>query len=411
MLSDEVIEKVSQRLVERMQKGNEYVLKKIGESVKKVGTLTETSIHELEQILKYGGDYEKIAKKLAEITDLNVKDIYKIFEEVAKNDYQFAEQFYNYRDIKYIPYDKNLALQEQVRSIAKITANQYRKLVKNSALGFGVTNDKGKFIFKGLRKAYNDMIDEAILNVSQGKETFDEAMYRKLKELGESGLKVQYESGRTMRIDSAIAMNMRDGLRQLHNETQQRFGKEFDSDGVEISVHLNPAPDHMFVQGHQFSNEEFEKFQTDQDCYSYDGTFYPAESEETGHDRRSIGQYNCYHYIFSIILGVSEQEYTNEQLQEIIDKNNEGFDFEGKHYTNYEGLQLQRKIELELRKAKDNQILGRASGNKELISKSQERITMLTSKYHELNKASGLPSAIDRARVSGYKRISKKKLQ
>jgi len=411
MLSDEVIEKVSQRLVERMQKGNEYVLKKIGESVKKVGTLTETNIHELEQILKYGGDYEKIAKKLAEITNLNVKDIYKIFEEVAKNDYQFAEQFYNYRDIKYIPYDENLALQEQVRSIAKITANQYKKLVKNSALGFGVTNDKGKFIFKGLRKTYNDIIDEAILNVSQGKETFDEAMYRKLKELGESGLKVQYESGRTMRIDSAIAMNMRDGLRQLHNETQQQFGKEFDSDGVEISVHLNPAPDHMFVQGHQFSNKEFEKFQTDQDCYSYDGTFYPAESEETGHDRRSIGQYNCYHYIFSIVLGVSEQEYTNEQLQEIIAKNNKGFDFEGKHYTNYEGLQLQRKIELELRKAKDNQILGRASGNKELISKSQERITMLTSKYHKLNKASGLPSAIDRARVSGYKRISKKKLQ
>lgn len=411
MLSDEVIEKVSKRLVERMQKGNEYILNKIGKSVKKIGTLNETSIHELEQILKYGGDYEKIVKKLAEITNLNVKDIYKIFEEVAKSDYRFAKQFYDYRNIKYIPYEENLALQEQVRAIASITANQYRKLVSSSVLGYGFTDDKGKFVFKGLRKAYNDIIDEAILNVSQGKETFQEAMYRTLNELGNSGLRVKYESGATRRLDSAINTNLQDGIRQLHNETQQIFGKEFNSDGVEISVHLNPAPDHMYVQGKQFSNEEFQKFQSDQDAVSYDGIKFPAESEETGHDRRSIGQYNCYHNTFSIVLGVSKQDYSNEQLQEIIDKNNKGFDFEGKHYTMYEGTQLQRKIELELRKAKDNQILGRTTGNEKQILKSQERITMLTNKYHKLNKASELPSAIERARVSGYKRISKKKLQ
>lgn len=416
MLTDEVLEKVIDRLTTRINKGNEYILKKMGESVKKIGTLTPSQAQELGQILKYGGDYEKIAHELARLTDMNVADIYKIFEEVARNDWQFANQFYRYRGIKYIPFDENNALKRQVNAIAKITANEYLNLARTTVMGYAIKSSSGQFVFRNIKQVYHELIDEAILNVSQGKETFDEAMYRKLKEIGESGLKVVYpttyigkdgkEHHYVRRLDSAIRMNMKDGLRTLHNETQQQFGKEFKSDGVEISVHLNPAPDHEKVQGHQFSNEEFEKFQTDQDSTSYDGTFYPAESEETGHDRRSIGEYNCYHYVFSIVLGISKPEYTNEQLQEIIDKNNEGFDFEGKHYSNYEGTQLQRKIELEIRKAKDNQILGRASNNEQLIAESQTRITQLTNKYRKLNQASGLSDSIDRARVSGYRRIA-----
>lgn len=418
MLTDEVLDKVIDRLIVRINKGNEYVLRKMGESVKKIGTLTPTQAQELGQILKYGGDYEKIAQELAKLTDMNVADIYKIFEEVARNDWQFAKQFYKYRNIKYIPFDENGALKKQVKAIAKITANEYLNLARTSVLGYAVKNKNGQLTIRSIKQVYHELIDEAILNVSQGKETFDSVMYRKLKEIGESGLKVVYpttyvgkdgkEHHYTRRLDSAIRMNVKDGLRMLHNETQQQFGKEFKSDGVEISVHLNPAPDHQFVQGHQFSNEEFEKFQSDQDSTSYDGTFYPAESDETGHDRRSIGEYNCYHYVFSIVLGISEPEYTKKQLQEIIDSNNKGFDFEGKHYTNYEGLQLQRKIETEIRKAKDNQILGRASNNEPLIAESQLRITQLTNKYRELNQASGLPSSINRAKVSGYKKASTK---
>lgn len=428
MLSDEVLEKVIDRLIVRINKGNEYILKKMGESVKKIGTLTESQAQELAQVLKYGGDYEKIVQELTKLTNMNVADIYKIFEEVARNDWQFAKQFYKYRGIKYIPFDENNALKRQVNAIAKITAEEYLNLSRTTVLGYAIKNSEGDLLFKDIKQVYYELIDEAVLNVSQGKETFDEAMYRKLKEIGESGLKVVYptkyigkdgkEHNYTRRLDSAFRMNLKEGLRTLHNETQQQFGKEFKSDGVEISVHLNPAPDHAEVQGKQFTinkydkdgnlikKGEFEKFQEDEDAISYDGVEFPAISEETGHDRRSIGELNCYHYVFSIVLGISKPEYTNEQLQDIIDKNNEGFDFEGKHYTNYEGTQLQRKIELEIRKAKDNQIIGKASNNEQLIAESQTRITQLTNKYKKLNQASGLPSFINRARVSGYKRVA-----
>ena len=414
MLSDEVVDKVIDRLVNRIELGNEYILKKMGKSIKKIGALSPNQAQQLSQIIKYGGDYEKIIKKLAKITGLNVADIYKIFEEVAKNDFMFAKQFYKYRGINYIPYEENVALKEQVRAIATMTAQEYVNLANTNVIGYAIKDNLNNLVFKNIKQVYYELVDDAILNIAQGKEAFDEAVYRKLKEIGESGLKVVYpttyvgkdgkEHHYTRRLDSALRMNIKDGLKQLHNETQKQFGEEFKSDGVEISVHLNPAPDHENVQGHQFSNEEFQKFQNDEDATSYDGTFYPAISEETGHDRRAIGEYNCYHTIFSIILGVSKPNYNTEQLQKIIDKNNNGFDFEGKHYSNYEGLQLQRKIETEIRKAKDNQILGKASGNDKLILESQKRITQLTRKYQKLNNISGLPSNIERARVSGYQR-------
>ena len=111
------------------------------------------------------------------------------------------------------------------------------------------------------------------------------------------------------------------------------------------------------------------------------------------------------------MLGVSKPEYTNKQLKEINKKNNDGFEFEGKKYTNYQGTQLQRKLELEIRKAKDNQILGKSSNNIKLIEESQQRITQLTNKYKKLNKISKLPDAISRARVSNYKRVNIKKLK
>ena len=51
-----------------------------------------------------------------------------------------------------------------------------------------------------------------------------------------------------MRLDSAIRMNTLGGLRKLNNQVQEQFGEEFDSDGVEISVHTAPADDHAEVQ-------------------------------------------------------------------------------------------------------------------------------------------------------------------
>ena len=72
------------------------------------------------------------------------------------------------------------------------------------------------------------------------------------------------------------------------------------------------------------------------------------------------------------------------------------------------GTQLQRRIELEIRKAKDTQILARTSGDTELIEQSQNKIRLLTSKYNDLCKASGLLPKKQRMSVTGYHRVKTK---
>ena len=404
MLDDKIINVLVDRLVSRIEQGNEYILKQMGNTIRHIGTLSPSKANQLVNILKYGGNYDKIVRKLAQITELNIRDIEKIFEAVAKENLYFAKQFYEYRNIKYIPYEKNIALQNQVKALANITANKFVNFSDTRLLGFGWQDEKGNVTFKGLKDTYEQVIDEAVLTVSQGKDTFDNQMYKIIKQLGGGGLKTIspktyktkdkdgniIEKHYTNRLDSAVRMNIKGALRNMSNELQKQFGEEFDYDGIEVSHHANPAPDHEFIDGQQFSKEEFEKIDSELE--------------------RPVGELNCYHYIFPIILGVSKPNYTKEQLEKDKEKNKKGFNYEGKHYTLYEGTQLQRKIETEIRKAKDTQIIAKASGNKKLVQESQTRIRQLTYRYKELSQISGLPTQLERARVSGYKRTNINKM-
>ena len=79
-----------------------------------------------------------------------------------------------------------------------------------------------------------------------------------------------------------------------------------------------------------------------------------------------------------------------------------------KKYTLYEGTQLQRKLETEIRKTKDVQIALLSIKNKEEAMIYQKRITLLSDKYYKLSTASHLPTKMDRLKISGYRRISVK---
>lgn len=405
MLNEKVIDKVVERLVYRIEEINTYTLEQIGKSIKRIGTLSPSKAQELGQILKYGGDYDKIARKLSQITQLNIQDIYTIFDEVAKNDYRFAKQFYDYRGMKYIPYEQNIALQNQVNALTRLMIGDY--VARTGVVGFSVRDLNGNLIFKDLNTTYRDVIDKAVLSVSQGKSTFQGEMYKIINELGSGGLKtVNYANGRAMRLDSAVRMDLKRNLRDLHFELQKQFGEEFGADGYEVSVHINPAPDHAEAQGRQFSKKEYDNLQNNGVAKDYKGRTIDLWK---GNFFRPIREYNCYHYEFPIILGVSKPEYSAEQLQQIIDDNNKGFELDGKHYTNYEGTQLQRSLERKIREQKDIQIMAKAGDITDLVEKSQNNVTKLTKKYKELSNVSGLPTKMQRMRVSGYKRVATKK--
>lgn len=400
MLNSNQEEQLVQLLIDRINALNEDILEIIGNRIKEIGEMTPTQVHQINQMLMYNTDIKEIVEKLAEVSGMNVNDIYSLFEYSAKTNQDFARQFYKARDISYIPYAQNKVLKDQVRAIAEITAREYANISRTSAIGYTIKDLDGNIKFKDISSAYKDIIDKAILNVGQGKTTYQQEMRNAIKQIGQSGLKtIDYESGRSVRLDSAIRQNTLEGLRTLTNQIQEQFGEEFGADGVEVSHHINSAPDHIdIVDGKQFSLNGDRVVK---------GKLYKDFNTINNSLDRQVSTLNCRHYIFSIVLGVNKPQYTDEQLEEDKKKNKQGFDFDGKHYTNYEGEQLQRLIEREIRKQKDIQILAKASGDKELTLQAQIKITQLSTKYRQLVKASGLPNQLKtRASVIGYKRIN-----
>lgn len=409
MINEELQEKLLSVFDKRFQDYNTKVLEELGNVIKQFKYLTPSQAYKLGQQLKYNTTVKDLLNELSKISGLSVKDLKAILEKVAKENIGFADVYYKSRGLETPIYSQNKALQRLVSSVYNITGKEFKNIAKST--GFRLLGDNGEPLLLDIDETYKYVIDKCVVAISQGKETYQQSMRSTLKQLSSSGVrKIEYESGYSRRLDSSIRQNILDSIRQVSNESQQLFGKEFDSDGIEISVHQNPAPDHQIVQGRQFSNEEFENFQNDRKAVDYTGMVFEPEFE--GHDRRSISEYNCYHYIFSIVLGVSKPQYSDKQLKEIINNANKKTTFDGKEYTQYELTQLQRRIETAIREAKDTQILAKASEDNELVLQSQTKITQLTTKYKQLCSVSGLPNKLStRASVPNYRRISKKKLQ
>ena len=394
--------KAIERIVERQAMANARVLKKIGEILGEIGELTPSEAYTIAKQLKYGESLKQIVRTLSKYSRLNEIDIYNLLEAEAKNNLELKKIYYKAKKVDFVPYKNNLPLKNLVKQVAMTTLNTYRNISATTGLTF--LDRFGNTVTKPMEQAYWEIIDDAIMNVNMGKESFESALQKQLETIGEAGIQsIEYQSGYHRRIDSALRMNLQTGVTELFEKEQELLGNQFGFDGWEITVHENPAEDHEEVQGHQFTNEEYISLQNFGIAKDVNGRLIDIHNKYGGF--RPIGELNCYHDAITIVIGVSKPKYTQEELDQIIERNDKGFEFEGKHYTMYEGTQLQRKIETEIRKEKEYQVMTRASNYQEMLEDSQRYIDKLTNKYYELSKASGLPTKLERIKVNGYKPI------
>lgn len=408
MINEEMQEKLLSVFDKRFENYNTKVLEELGNVIKQFKNLTPSQAYKLGQQLKYNTTIKDLLDELSKISGLSIKDLKAILEKVAKENIGFADTYYKARNLETPIYSENKTLQRLVSSVYNISGAEFKNIAKST--GFRLLGDNGEPLLLDIDKTYKEVIDRCVIAISQGKETYQQSMRSTLKQLSSSGVrKIEYESGYSRRLDTSIRQNILDSMRQVANESQQLFGEEFDSDGVEISVHQNPAKDHETVQGRQFSNKEYEKLQSTGVATDYNGEVIDIRIKD---NFRPISTMNCFHYIFSIVLGVSKPQYSNEELKKIIDDNEKGAELDGKHYTNYELTQIMRKLETKIREQKDLQIMARASDDKDLILQAQTKITQLTNKYKQVVKISGLPNQLStRGRVSNYHRVSIKNLK
>lgn len=238
---------------------------------------------------------------------------------------------------------------------------------------------------------YTRAIDKAIYEVQSGTVDYHTAMRKTVKQLANNMRVLQWDSGYTRRLDSHIRQNLIDGIKQLQQEMLNYHGERFGSDGVELSAHAISAPDHVAVQGRQFSNEEFFKMQTGQN-------FKDVKENEYEGFPRPIGQWNCRHVTFPIVIGISEPVYSEEQLKEFAENSKKKYDL----------TQQQRAMETKLRQLKMERLAASASGDELEAKRIQRKINEQQTIYCRFSEKHNLLYDTRRASVEGYRRIAVK---
>lgn len=407
MFNERQIELLPERITSRLTKINTEYLKSIGEVIKDIGELRPSDVHKLQRMYSYGTRGKALAQRLAKTSETNIKEIYEIFDLVAKENYNFAKPFYEYRKKPFIPYEENESLKNYVKSLAKQTVDEYVNLTQHTA--FAVFDKGGKSIAPlfmankdkaatSLSDTYTKVIDYAVTKVQTGVTDYNSAMRECLKALADSGIRtVDYATGYSRRLDTAVRQNILFGIKECNQNIADMVGEEISMDGYEISYHSHPRPSHAEMGGKQYAKGK---------ARTINGVHYPSFSEI----EHLLQEHNCLHFKFSIILGVSEPAYNKSELAKFKAKDKKKIVFEDKEYTKYEASQLQRRIETEVRHQKDRSIIAKAAGNNTMQTKAQLRINQLTEKYAKLSEASGLPTKMERMNVRGFKTIKIKTL-
>lgn len=381
MLTDEQITEALALIDGRYQKVVELYLRKVGETINKIGKLNQSSINLLIQLRRMGVDMRTINRELRKVTKLTQKDIKALYRKAAQEANTDARFEYITKGVQ----PDSIRWERLVESIWEQTAGTMENLSKSTVVA----------------ENYRAAVDEAVQAVSMGVGDYNSAIRRTIKSIGTAGMQVEYESGARKRLDSAVRMNILDGVRQVQQEAQKLIGEEIGADGVDISAHAMSAPDHEPVQGRRFDIQNFRLMQEGKPFVDVDGKRYKAFP-------RPITQWNCRHLVFYILIGISRRMYTDEQLQEWKEDNHRGVTIDGEHYTRYEATQLMRKIELQIRRQKDTAILAKASGDDMLRRECQGNITRLTAKYKSVAEAAGLKPRLEKTNVDGFKPVKEK---
>lgn len=366
------------------------LFKKIGKTIKEIGKIRPTEIHKIQQIyLESALSAEEITNQIHDYIGIYSRTLEFVLINETLKDIKKSEIYYKHRGLKK-PTLKDERISNKIKAISNLTNGELSNISNTSVVGLKDYNNRT--IYYPIKTAYRNIIDKAIILRQSGVVDYNTAIKDTLNELGSSGMRVVYESGYSRRLDSAVRQNILDGTSQLNQEILSILGNDFNSDGVELSTHLDCAPDHLPIQGRQFSNIEYAKLQSNQPFEDVQGNSYTAI-------KRPIGQWNCRHLSFPIVLGVNKPEYTDEQLKQMILNNNRVKSFNGKKYTGYQATQEQRRLETEIRRNKEKLILFKNAGNKQETLRIQNNILNLTKKYKNFSYEMGLTPKLDRIKI------------
>ena len=266
------------------------------------------------------------------------------------------------------------SMSQLISAFQKQTAGQLRNLTKST--GFKNT----VFSTTGVLNAYQREMDLALLKVSTGTFSYDQAVNDCVHRLAQSGLRsIDYANGRTYQLDTAVRMSVRTGLSQLSGKIMEENLKQTGQDLVITSQHIGSRPEHVPWQNKVFS-------------YSGKNKKYPDFFKSTGYGTATgLKGVNCTHEFYPFWEGA---DFVPDDIEEP-----KPVKINGKTYDYYQVTQKQRQMERNIRATKREIEAQRAIGGD--VAELQSKLRKQTADYRQFSAAAGVKVKENRLRVSG----------
>ena len=392
MLTDEQIEKLLYEYAERQDEFSLSVITIIANRLSKVADFDKVST--LNNLSVMQEDISSIDDEYNNYKDDQKKRIKRHFDDLLE--FMYAEALIYYEN--QIALEENRELLRAVNEAVSQAQSAFDTLVDNPVIVMRDLSNPARLQTYDLEQAYRSSVNEALSYRNLSDELADTALKRTETQLFDSGVRYMTDdsSDSIASGNSAVRMNLLDSIKSMINKVQDVMGKQFGSDGMELSAHVYPAPDHAPAQGHQYTNDNVDRMQSGSNFEDVDGNHYAGFV-------RQIGQWNCRHYFMKIKIGKSEPTYTQDELNKILEDNERGYTTpDGRHYTLYECTQIQRRYERNIRKAKENYIYAKTLNDKDKMLSSRTRVGNLTTQYKQFSNACGVPAKLERIKVKDY---------
>ena len=389
MLNEEQIEKFLYEYTNRQDEFNLSVIRIIADRLSKLADFdTVSSLNSLSIIQEDTSNINSEYNRYKKDQKKRIRDDFWLLAE-----YIYGEALIYYET--QLALQQNRELSETVSSQIIEAQERFDSLVRNPVITMRDLSNPGTLRNFSLDEAYRSVINEATSYRGLSEELRNVALQRTESQLFDSGVRYMADNN-SVSANNAVRMNILDSMRNLINNMQDVMGKQFGADGVELSAHVYPAPDHAPAQGHIYTLENMDNMQSGMDFEDVDGHSY------VGFERQ-IGTWNCRHYFMRIKIGKSKPTYTQEQLDKILEENEIGYTTpDGRHYTLYECTQIQRGYERKIRNAKENYLFAKSLKDRSKMMKNRNRVGRLTTQYKQFSNACGIPAKLERIRVKDY---------
>lgn len=383
--SPELLDALPEELAELYRGLEDTLLDEICSRLKLADQLNEVTVNAIRALRSHGIDLEDIERAIRKRAGISEQILKKLLDDVVERNKKYYTDLI---DIAKVTQPQTLVDVATISAIYTQTKDELRNLMRS--MGFLV--DGGRTMLPPA-KAYQHVLDNAVMQVQSGVISYNEAIRRGVKELADSGLRiVDYESGHRDQIDVAARRAVMTGVNQICSRYTEQSAEWLKTQYFEVSAHAGardkpgPSPwsSHKAWQGKVYSTRS--------------GDIYPSIYDVCGLGAvDGLEGANCRHKRSVWVEGVSERTYTDEQLAHIDD--GLGCTFDGKTYTAYEATQMQRKIERTIRKVKREKKAYKAAGLEEDATAANIRLNRLNAKYKQFSKAAGLPEQRERIKV------------